>query len=216
MTAADLKQLNFDELVDHWVTWLRRTLHEDFRRLFVPMLRELAATGRPVEPQRIADLSGMPLARTLAVLRVNGDTEWDPSGERVAGLGLTGIRTRHRYQVHGHHLWTWCAVDSLLFVPLIGAPARIQSPCLATGDPILLDVTPTGVERVEPATAVVSFLTPAINSREAACDQNNFYRSADVAADWLAKHPQGRPLPVAEAFEVLRRAGIEVYGEEAW
>ncbi|MPY88859.1 MAG: alkylmercury lyase [Luteitalea sp.] len=217
MTTANLNQFTLDELADHYAAWLKQVLPAEARRLMVPILRELATTGQPLEPQRLATLAGLSLERTLALLR-EAPTEWDPSGERVVGgFGLTSIPTPHRYEVRGHSLWVWCAVDALMFPVLIGAPALIQSPCVATGDPIQIDLSPTGVARVEPASAVVSFLLPATDLagfREAACKRNNFYRSAEDAASWLAKYSQGRPLPAAEAFEVYRRAAVNVWGEE--
>lgn len=214
MTNIDLNQFTLDELADHWAAWWKQLpTGEEYLRLFVPTLRELA-TGQPVEPQRLATITGLSLERTRAVLREIA--EWDESGQRLVGLGLTSIPTRHRYQVHGHDMYVWCAVDALMFTPLIGASARIQSPCVATGDLIHIDVTPTRVERVEPAGAVVSMLTPPVElaSRESACNLNNFYRSAKDAAPWLATYPDGRLVPVSEAFEVLRRGVHQVWGQE--
>lgn len=211
MTTADLQQLTLDQLVDHWAAYIRQILPEDLRRIFPPMLQELA-TGQPVEPRRLADLSGVPLEQTLALLHAM-PTEWDPSGERVDGNGLTSIPTQHRYETQGNTMWTWCAGDSLLYAPVIGAPARVQSPCAATGDQITIEATPTNVQKVEPASAVVSTVTPTTDLagiRKNICSQHNFYRSAEAAAPWLATVPQGRLMPVAEAFEMLRRAGIEL------
>lgn len=144
MTAADLNQLTLDELVDHRVAWLKtmgseQALPEESRRLFVPLLRELA-TGQPLDPQRLAGRARVPLEQTLAYLRET-PTEWGPSGERVVGWALTSIPTPHRYQTQGQVLWVWCAVDALMFPVVIGAPATIQSPCAATGDPITIDLT---------------------------------------------------------------------------
>lgn len=214
MTNIDLNQFTLDELADHWAAWWKQLdTDEEYLRLFVHTLRELA-TGQPVEPQRLTAVTGLSLERTRAVLR--DLAEWDESGQRLLGLGRTSIPTRHRYQVHGNAMYVWCAVDALMFTPLIGAPAQIQSPCVATGDLIHIDVTPTRVERVEPAGAVVSMLTPPVElaSRETACNQNNFYHSAKDAAPWLATYPEGRLVPVAEAFDVLRRGVHQVWGQD--
>lgn len=219
-TTIDLDRLTLDELVEDRVAWLRtfgseQELPADGLRLLVPLLRELAS-GAPLDPQRLAADGGMPVDRLVAYLRAM-PTEWDRSGERVVGLGLTSIPTQHCYRTGGRVLWVWCAADALMFPVLIGAPATIQSRCAATGYPITIEVTPTGVEQVEPASAVVGYLTPATDLagfRADACDQNNFYRSAEVAAGWLAEHPQGRPLAVADAFEVFRRASLELWGKE--
>jgi alkylmercury lyase len=187
---------------------------ETFQRLIVPALRELAA-GQPVQPQRLATLAGLPLAQTITLLREAGG-EWDPSGTLLVGLGLTSVPTPHRFEVAGHTLWTWCAVDSLLFPVAIGAPARLSSPDAATGEPIRIDVAPTGVGRVEPASAVVSIVTGRVEIaqiRPALCGNQHFYRAPATAAAWLAAHPDGHLLPVADTFEVYRRVALRVWPE---
>lgn len=216
MTTPNLHDLTFDELTDRMAAMFRQILRsEEYRRLFVPLLRELA-TGRPVEPERLAALAEVPLEQTLDLLR-QAPSEWDPSGKRLVGLGLTSNPTPHRFEVHGHTLWGWCAVDTVFFPVVIGAPARIESPCAATGDPIVIDVSPTGVQRVEPDSAVVSIVAPSVDIAEirgAICTPQNFYRSAEAAAPWQAEHPEGLLLSVADTFELYRRAVTQVWGAE--
>ena len=113
-------------------------------------------------------------------------SEWDPSGQRLVGLGLTMVPTQRRFRVGGHDLWAWCAGDTLVVPVWIGVPAQ-----------------------VEPAGAVASFVTPPTDIsqvREAVCFNSHYFRSAEAAASWQAQHPDGLVLPVAEAFEVLRLA----------
>ncbi len=214
MTAINLHTLTDDELTDHLEAWLNQNLGE-LRRLLVPMLRELAK-GQPVEPERLANLAGTPVEQTTALLRQAG-AEWDESGARLVGFGLTSKPTPHRVGVHDHTLWTWCAVDTLLLPLFIGAPVQIESPCAATGEPIRIHVTPTGVEHVDPAGAVVSLVTPPsvdlAEIRQAVCVPTNFYRDADAAAAWHAAHPQALLLPVAKTFTLYRRAALRVWPE---
>jgi len=216
MTTVNLHTLTDDQLTKHLVAWFKQTLPlEEHRRLMVPMLRELA-TGQPVQPERLAALGGVPVDQTLALLR-QAPSEWDPRGTRLVGLGLTSRPTPHRFQVHDQDLYTWCAVDAMFFPVLIGAPARIQSPCVATGDPIQIDLTPAGVEHVEPPSAVVSVVTPAIDVsevRQAVCAAQSFFRSAEAASRWHAKHPQALLLPVADMFQLYRRAVLQVWGDQ--
>jgi alkylmercury lyase len=215
MTSVNLHTLSDDALTDHLAAWFTQTLPlDEERRLLVAALRELAG-GQPVDPQRLAALAGMGVEQTVALLR-QAAAEWDHSGTRLVGFGLTSTPTRHRFQVHGHPLWTWCAVDALLFPVLIGAPAQTTSPCAATGTPIRIQATPTGVERVDPAGAVVSIVTPAVDLaqvRQAVCAAQNFYRDADAAAAWQAAHPQALLLPVAKGFALFRRAALRVWPE---
>ena len=217
MTAVDLHTLSDDALTDHLVAWFRQTLPlPEQRRLMVPALRELAG-GQPVEPQRLAALAGVGVEQTIALLR-QAAVEWDPSGTRLVGFGLTSTPTPHRFRVHGHALWTWCAVDAIFFPVLIGAAAQIESPCAATGELVRTQATPTGVERVDPAGAVVSIVTPAVDLaevRQAVCAAQHFYRDAAAAAAWQAGHPQALLLPVAKVFALYRRAALRVWPELA-
>jgi alkylmercury lyase len=59
---------------------------------------------------------------------------------------------------------------------------------------------------VEPATAVVSLVTPdaPTSVRISFCNQSHFFTSAEAATDWLADHPDTRILPVADAYQVGR------------
>lgn len=62
-----------------------------------------AATGRPVK--QIADsLPGLP------------SIELDEQG-RVVGMGITLNPTPHHFEVDGTNLFTWCALDTLIFPP---------------------------------------------------------------------------------------------------
>jgi alkylmercury lyase len=214
MTDVNLRELSLEEVADHYAGWLEQIHRGEFRRLFVPLLRELA-TGRPVEPERLAALAGVSLEKTLAALR-GAAAEWDASGTRVVGFALTSIRTPHRVEFHGRTMWAWCAPDAIGIPGLIGAPVRVQSSCAATGDPVRVEVTPTEVTLVEPASTVISFFLPSPDQpdlRQAACGNANFYRDAEVASDWLAAYPSGLLLPVADAFEVFGRAARQVWPE---
>ncbi|MDX3763610.1 organomercurial lyase [Streptomyces sp. AK02-04a] len=46
------------------------------------------------------------------------------------------------------------------FPAVLGHTAQVTSPCQAAGDPVRLTATPDGPTNVEPATAVVSIVTP--------------------------------------------------------
>jgi len=71
--------------------------------------------------------------------------------------------------------------------------------------------TPSRVESVDPAGAVVPILPPQAFDRLAGytgdcdatvCAQCPFYSSAAAAQGWLATHPGGRVFPVREAWDL--------------
>lgn len=212
-TQVNLRELDRETLIEHYAGWLNQVHQGERRRLFVPLLRELA-TGQPVDPDRLAVLAGVSPERTLAWLCESA--EWDESGTRVVGLALTSIQTPHRVEFHGRTMWAWCAPDAIGIAQVIGAPVRIQSSCAAIGDPVRVEVTLTEVMRLEPATTVISFVLPSPDQpdlRQAACGNANFYRDAEAATGWLTANPQGTVLPVVDAFEVFGRAARRVWPE---
>ena len=176
----------------------------------------LLAEGQPVHPNRISAIFGRPPEEVLEILRQMSSIEWDKSGN-IVGAGLTLQPTPHRFQLNGRTLYTWCALDALMFPGLLGQTVQVESPCAGTGIPVRVTVTPEGVEKVEPPEAVVSVVTPQASPdvRRAFCDYINFFRSPEAAAKWLGEHPGATILPVAEAYQLGHRLAESIFSERA-
>ncbi len=101
-----------------------------------------------------------------------------------------------------------------MYPSILGAAARVESPCRATGEPVRVDVGPEGIRSLEPPTAVVSIVLPedSCNLRGSFCNEVHFFRSRDVAQGWLNDHPGAVILSVADAFEVGRTLNDATYG----
>ncbi|MFD4190510.1 organomercurial lyase MerB [Amycolatopsis thermoflava] len=170
--------------------------------LWRPLLT-LLATGQPVTTDELAAATGRSAADIRQALAAMPDTEYDEHG-RIVGAGLTQRPTPHHFEINGHQLYTWCALDTLIFPAVLGATARVESPCHATGTPVRLTVTPTGVHDLDPTSAVVSLVTPDdMNSvRAAFCNHVHFFANPDAADRWLAEHPGTSVLPVADAYQL--------------
>lgn len=181
-----------------------------------PVLLRLVALGEPATAQDIAAACGRPVVQVLAALEQLPDTELDDAG-RVLGWGITQRPTPHQFEVGGRHLFTWCALDTLMFPALLAQGAGVTSPCHATGEPIhvQVDVNPDRISRLTPAEAVVSIVTPGQTGsiRRSFCDQVHFFASADAAGPWLGEHPGASVLSVAEAFELSRPLIAQMAGD---
>jgi len=179
---------------------------------FYPTLLRLLLRGRPLTTAEVAAAAGLPEAEVATALSLE-PIERDGEG-RVVGAGLTIAPTPHRFHVDGRDLYTWCALDTLTFPPLLGVSAEIESPCQATGTPVRLTVTPDGVTSVEPSTAVVSIvpIDHAPNIRTAFCDHVHFFRAPTDASEWLAGHPGGVIVSVAEGFALGRGFAEDIAG----
>ncbi|WP_458040883.1 MULTISPECIES: organomercurial lyase MerB [Bacteria] len=169
--------------------------------VLIPLLK-LLAHGEPVEVADLAAAAGLSDTEVRARLAAVPDTEYDDAG-RIVGQGLTLRPTPHRLTVDGQELYTWCALDTLIFPTLLERAARVESVSAASGQPITIAVEPDRVTRVGPATAVVSVLNPdGASIRSSFCNQVHFFTSNEDAADWLADHPEGQVLPVADAYQL--------------
>ncbi|GAC1368479.1 MAG: organomercurial lyase MerB [Pseudarthrobacter sp.] len=167
--------------------------------LWLPLLH-LLAQGEPVVIGDLVAVTGRTEPEIRAALAAVPDTEYDGDG-RIIGQGLTLRPTPQRIELAGEQLYTWCAMDTLIFPALLGTTARISSTCYATGVPVRLNVGASGATGVEPATAVVSLVNPEDMSsvRSAFCNQVHFFASTEAARPWLDAHPGGSVVPVTEA-----------------
>lgn len=173
--------------------------------LFRELLR-LLSCGEPVTVGQLAAAAEQSVDEVQRAVAGWNDTEYDQQG-RIIGWGLTLRPTPHRFSIDGRQLYTWCALDILFFPAIIGRPARVESPCAETGIPIRLTVDPTaGVSALEPATAVVSIVTPEKMSsvRASFCNPGRFFAAADAARTWQAKHPRMEVLSVVDAYRASR------------
>jgi alkylmercury lyase len=171
--------------------------------LLIPLLR-LLVNGDPVTPEQLADASGRTVDDVRRGLVAVPDTEYDDQG-RIIGQGLTLRPTAHRFTVAGEELYTWCALDTLIFPALLERAARVESVSPAGGDTIRVSVDPAGgVTRVEPATAVVSLVNPdkITSIRSSFCNQVHYFASPEDAGSWLTEHPEAEIVPVADAYQL--------------
>jgi alkylmercury lyase len=170
--------------------------------LWIPLLR-LLAQGEPVGFEDLAAATGGSAEEVRQALAAIPDVEYDHAG-RVIGLGLTQQPTPHRFAINGQQLYTWCALDTLIFPSLIGLPARVESTYGEAGRPVNVEIGPDGVSHVDPPDAVVSLVNPEDMSsvRSAFCNQVHFFASADEAVPWLENHPGGAVVPVAEGYRL--------------
>ncbi len=169
-------------------------------------LVRLLAAGQPVSRDRLAAALGSSRAAVDATLRQVTNLATDERGDIVAA-GLSLVPTPHQFQVNGHELYTWCALDTLLYPIVLGQSARVASRCPVSGTAVRLTATPTGVVDLDPAAAVVSLVLPAAacgDVRGAFCQHVHFFAGPDAGAVWQAAHPEVTLLSVEDAYIVAR------------
>jgi len=136
----------------------------------------LLAAGQPLSCDDLVHITGLPLGDlTESLARM--DLDYDEAG-RVIGAGLTLRPTPHRFEIGGRQLFTWCALDALMYPCLLGETVRVESPCRVSSQPVRVTVTPSGVAAVDPSDAVVSLVLPQPGQppRQAFCGEVHFLR----------------------------------------
>jgi alkylmercury lyase len=172
------------------------------------------AGHRPVSLDQLATQVRLPAAETGRLLQLTWRERVDlRDGFIRLDATPTGPR-RYRVDVGGRPvgMGKGCSLDMYLLVLALGRPIHAEATCPATGTPITVDLTPNGVERIDPPTAVVAVvnlevdLTLGSDRTDAeVCAQQPFFASAQAASRWLADHSRGRLIPVGSFHAKARR-----------
>ena len=195
---------------------LAKVLYCGDRELGLCILR-LLANGRPISSEQLAVSLGRSHDEVTVALRQLPNVEFDRQGE-IVGSGLSLLPTSHRFEVNGHMLYTWCALDTLMYPLILKLPAHVASPCPVTGEQVRLMVMPDGIRNLTPSEAVVSIVLPqqaeaCRDVRGAFCNQVHFFSSRDGASSWLEQHPTALLLSVDEAFQLGRMVVLRRYSD---
>ena len=185
------------------------------QRLGLEIYRQLAQ-GEPVLRSELAEAVKAPTDTVDELLEhpnLKCLTYADKQG-RIIGFGGLAVREMpHRFKVDGRTLYTWCAWDSLFIPVILGLEAEVESPAPGSAVLVRLRVSPRGVERVHPPSAVMSFLLPsaetfqadALKAMAAFCHFIFFFPDTDSAAEWTKSRPDTTVISMSDAFELGRR-----------
>jgi len=146
-----------------------------------------------------------------------GGIHYNDAGSITGCWGLSLSETKHRFEVDGHGLYTWCAWDALFIPGIISKTAIVASVCPVTGNPIRLTVSPDAVEFVNPAGTVVSFIEPEAADMQQSivksfCHYVNFFSSESAGDHWVSENPGTFLLTMNEALALARRKNELQYG----
>jgi alkylmercury lyase len=124
---------------------------------------------------------------------------------------------KHRFEVDGMRLHTWCAWDAIFLPELLERAARVDSTCAQSGQRVRLTVSAAGVESAQPTSTLISFLAhdacrfgrDIINRF---CHYINFFRSPADGEAWIEKTPGTFLLTLDEAVELARMKNQAQFG----
>ncbi len=180
----------------------------------------------PVPSTCLAEVLGWPVSEAEALARQGGFGTRVEDGLITVNPERARAAPRRQLQIGDRRFgMTGCAPDVFLYAPLVRPSLQVEETCPATGTPIRLVFTPSRVEHVEPAGAVLPLPGPqsplyscteaASNGEEVdadACDANlcsqaPMFSSAEAAQGWLDTHPGGRVFPIREAWDLSAYRG---------
>ena len=206
-----------DTLVERVVA-LRPTRSQAERDFALGVYR-LLAEDTPVSPERLAESLSWSVADVGRMLGTwPALMQTDDDGAIVGFGGLTQIPTKHKLEVGGRTLYTWCAWDSLFIPAILSRPALVESSCPVTGTTIRLTTSANGATTVEPPGVVVSFPIPDLEKmrddvRANFCELVFFFASHDVGEGWIRDHEGTFLLTLDEAVEVGRQKNVAQFGD---
>ena len=186
------------------------------RRIAVGLYR-LLAEGRPVSTERLADALSLPQGRVLEILSQWPGVYYDDKKSVVGFWGLALSKMPHRFQIDGRALYTWCAWDSLFIPGILGKTAKVESNDPVTGEKISLVVNTEGVQELEPAETVVSFLEPNglfdADVIQSFCHFVHFFGSRKSGVQWTSEHKGTLLLSADQAYELGRQTNARNFAE---
>jgi hypothetical protein len=176
---------------------------------------------RPVPSTHLAEALGWPVSEAEALARQGGFGTRVEDGLITVSPERARAAPRRQLQIGDRRFGvTGCAPDIFLYAPLVRPSLQVEETCPVTGIPIRLMFTPSRVESVEPAGAVLPLpgpQSPLYSCAEAAsngeqidadacdaslCSQAPLFSSAEAAQGWLDTHPGGRVFPIRQAWDL--------------
>ena len=202
-----------DELARTGLGWAN--VPAPMRALGTDLVRALL-DGSPLEGDTAAAIAAKHGLDPQVIELAKGQAELDDAG-RLVGLGGLSVRpTSHRFLVGGRTLYTWCTLDGLFLAPLLGVTGVIETRCPETGEPIRVEVTPSGVISREPADVVLSVVVPeggcgpraATDVRSSFCEFVSFFTSSEALEQHFGERAVAE-LTLVQGFDLgLRIVGL--------
>src|SRR5258708_32044130 len=133
-----MPHLSLNTIAIHLLEPLARS-QEDLKRTNSAQV----ARGKPIEKTALAAALHLSLEKLEQRLVRLPDLEYDQQGH-IVGWGITLVPTRHRFQIYGQELLTWCAFDTGFYPPPLRVEAQGQSLWPVTPRPISFFAAPGG------------------------------------------------------------------------
>lgn len=202
---------SFDDVIKHLVSRWQNADKMILRQLF-PLLAE----GKPVHPNRLAELTGKDMVSIEQAL-INGRTSRDEEGNVTELFGIMQMPARHRIQIGQVCLFSCCALVAQMVPILLGIPTRIESVDPISNRLVTLDISPDGIQSVEPLCSVGTLVITKqeevlTDVRSAFCTHVHHFPDAVSAQEFVANDSRRYLVTIQQFNEASHRLCTAIWG----
>jgi len=170
-------------------------------------IQKLLLEGYPVKIERTAKILNDSVEHISQIIKRFGET--DPQGDIVGLSGISLIPTPYKFRIKNKLLYTWCALDSLLFPEILDVEAEIESVDYINNNPVKLLIEGDYLWWTDPAPLFISSVNNVdnCNIRKSFCNGVHFFASKKTADKWLTENVDSEILLVEDLFEYTYGGG---------
>lgn len=156
--------------------------------------------GNPLLKTKYYELIDVTKEKADSLLELFG--ELNKNGEITAFLGLSLTPTNHRFIVQGKTLYTWCALDAILFTEWQDVSSQIIFQDPIDNSLIELNIECNYLMSSNPYPIFLSWVEKmdTCNIKGSFCNHVSFFSSEQTAKKWLDNNPSGKILTLEDLF----------------
>ncbi|MDH5393019.1 MAG: organomercurial lyase [Gammaproteobacteria bacterium] len=172
-------------------------------------LYQLLSRGKPLSIKTFAESIALSCEETETLLATWSGVSFDKKHCINAFWGISTSPTAHSFRLNNQTLYTWCAWDLLLAAVIYRQTIQAQTQCPVSKKTISLSLGENGVEKIQPASAMITFVKPDINALKANitgsfCQYVFFVDSETSGKRWQKNHDNGFLLSIDQGFELAK------------
>lgn len=160
--------------------------------------------GKAVSKKVFSSIAELPPEKEQFLLE--NLAEQDEKGDVIAFSGMSLTPTNHSITINDKKLYTWCAIDAILFTDWLNINSRIQSRDPVDNSFIELQLVGDHLQWTKPYPIFVS-LVEGLNTcdiRNSFCNHVSFFASEATAKKWLEQNPHGKIISIDDFFETSK------------
>lgn len=195
---------SFEKTIEHIsMRWQQKN------KILLRQLFTLLAQGRPVPPTQLAQITGNDVP-TVEQALIDGHTDRDKQGNVIELFGITQSPTLNRIQVGNVCLFSCCALVSQMVPLLLSQNVTIESVDPVGHRLIKLTISPTGLQSVEPDSAVGTLVITEAdqvqkNVGSAFCRHVHHFPDVGSAQEFVNKDPRRYVVDIKLFHKVARQ-----------